>query len=47
MIVHFNDFNINSIPRLKNAAANFLVVFVARLVFMLEIVSRLQENKPT
>ena len=32
LISHFNAFNINSIPRLQNAATNFLVVSVARLV---------------
>ena len=32
MISHFNAFNINSVPRLQNVAADFLVVFVARLV---------------
>ena len=32
MIAHFNAFNINSIPRLKNAATDFLAVSDARLV---------------
>ena len=29
---YFNAFNINSIPRLQNVAADFLVVYAARLV---------------
>ena len=32
MIISFNPFNISSIPRLQNVAADFLVVFVARIV---------------
>ena len=32
MITNFNAFNINSIPILQNVVADFLVVFVARLV---------------
>ena len=32
MIAHFNAFNINSIPRLKNVATVFLAVSAARLV---------------
>ena len=32
LITNFNAFNINSIPRFQNAAANFLVVSIARLV---------------
>ena len=32
MISHFNAFNINSSPRLQNVAADFLVVYAARLV---------------
>ena len=32
MISHFNAFNINSIPRLQNVAADFLVVSAVMLV---------------
>ena len=32
LISHFNDFNINSIPRLQNATVCLLSIFVSRLV---------------
>ena len=32
LIACFNAFNINSIPRIKNVAANFLVFYASRLV---------------
>ena len=32
MIEHFNAFNINSIPRLQNVAADFLATSASRLV---------------